>query len=47
MIHLHLVQNGVDLVLGDGVKSFEEKGSGITVNTNGGKALDADSYNFV
>jgi len=42
MIHLHLVENGVDLVLGDGVKSFEEKGSGITVNTNGGKALDAD-----
>lgn len=42
MLHMHLVQNGVDLVLGDGVKSFEEKGSGITVNTNGGKALDAD-----
>ncbi|MBN2879495.1 MAG: FAD-dependent oxidoreductase [Clostridia bacterium] len=42
MVHLHLVQNGVDLVLGDGVKSFEEKSGGITVNTNGGKALDAD-----
>ena len=43
IIHKHLVKKGVDLVLGDGVKSFEETKTGVVVNTNGGKALDVDT----
>ena len=43
ILHKHLVKKGVDLVLGDGVKSFEETHSGVTVNTNGGKTLEVDT----
>ena len=40
IIHKELVKQGVDLVLGDGVKSFEETAKGVVVNTNSGRALD-------
>ncbi|MEX1375968.1 MAG: FAD-dependent oxidoreductase [Eubacteriales bacterium] len=43
IIHKHLAKKGVDLVLGDGVKSFEENKDGVMVNTNSGKALDVDT----
>lgn len=43
IIHKHLVKKGVDLVLDDGVKSFDDKGDTINVNTNRGKALDVDT----
>ncbi len=43
IVHKHLVKKGVNLVLGDGVKSFEERGKGIIVKTNNGKSLDVDT----
>lgn len=43
IVHKELTKQGVDLVLGDGVKSFEDTANGITVNTNSGKALDVDT----
>ncbi len=43
IIHKHLVKKGVDLVLGDGVKSFTETEKGIIVNTSNGKELDVDT----
>jgi len=43
IVHKHLVKKGVDLVLDDGVKSFEEKGNSIIVNTNSGRVLDVDT----
>jgi NADPH-dependent 2,4-dienoyl-CoA reductase/sulfur reductase-like enzyme len=35
-------KNGVDLVLGDGVASFEQSGSRLVVKTSSGKAIDTD-----
>lgn len=43
IVHKELTKQGVDLVLGDGVKSFEDTSDGITVNTNSGKKLDVDT----
>lgn len=42
IVHKHLVDNNVNLVLGDGVKSFEDKTDSILVNTNSGKKISAN-----
>ena len=43
IVHKHLVKKGVDLVLDDGVDSFEDIDKGIIVNTKSGRALDVDT----
>lgn len=43
IVHKELTKQGVELVLGDGVRSFEETSNGIIVNTNGARALDVDT----
>ena len=40
--HFKLEQYGINLVLGDGVKSFSEKGAKITLNTEKGRKIDSD-----
>lgn len=42
LLHEHIVQNGVALSLGDGVKSFEDKDNAVTVTLNSGKTVAAD-----
>lgn len=42
MAEKELVENGVDLILGDGVKAFKEVGSQIEVNLSSEKMLTAD-----
>jgi len=42
ILHEHIVQSGVGLSLGDGVKSFEESGNTVTVHLASGKAYPAD-----
>lgn len=41
LIHEHLVQSGVDLILQDGVSSFEESGDNLKVRLSSGKELEA------
>ncbi len=41
LLHEHLTQNGVQLNLGDGVKSFEEKEDTVTVTLQSGKTVSA------
>lgn len=40
--HFKLKQNGINLILGDGVKSFSEKGAKITLNTEKGCKIESD-----
>ncbi|NLB67540.1 MAG: CoA-disulfide reductase [Bacteroidales bacterium] len=42
IVHQHLRDKQVDLVLRDGVKTFEEISDGITVNLNSGRAIETD-----
>lgn len=42
LLHENIAQNGVDLHLGDGVKSFDDHGSAVTVNLNSGAAVKVD-----
>ena len=42
LLHEHLVEMGVTLCLGDGVSSFEDTVSGITVKLKSGRELKAD-----
>ncbi|AET69687.1 NAD(FAD)-dependent dehydrogenase [Desulfosporosinus orientis DSM 765] len=42
MAEKELVENGVDLILGDGVKAFKEAGSQVDVTLNSEKILTAD-----
>lgn len=42
IVHKHLSDKGVKLVLGDGVKSFFDSGDDVKVNTQSGKVIDAD-----
>jgi peroxiredoxin family protein/rhodanese-related sulfurtransferase/TusA-related sulfurtransferase len=42
IVHKHLADNGMGLILGDGVKSFADNGSSVTVETQQGKKLDVD-----
>ena len=42
MLHENIRQNGVELVLGDGVASFEDTGTGVIVRLNSGKQVAAD-----
>ncbi len=42
MVHVHLEENRLDLVLGDGVKSFVKKGDKICVNTVNGIEIECD-----
>ncbi|HMA67336.1 MAG TPA: FAD-dependent oxidoreductase, partial [Desulfosalsimonadaceae bacterium] len=41
-MHAHLREKGVNLILGDGIASFEEKDGGLVVHTEKGEAVDAD-----
>ena len=40
--HFKLKQHGINLILGDGVKSFSEKGAKITLNTEKGCKIESD-----
>lgn len=40
--HKHMVDNDVKLLLGDGVKSFEDVSDGVVVTTNSGKKIETD-----
>ncbi|MBR2505669.1 MAG: CoA-disulfide reductase [Bacilli bacterium] len=40
--HFKLKQNGINLILGDGVKSFSEKGAKITLHTEKGCKIESD-----
>jgi NADPH-dependent 2,4-dienoyl-CoA reductase/sulfur reductase-like enzyme/rhodanese-related sulfurtransferase len=42
LMHAHLREKGVDLVLGDGIASFEEKEGRLVVHTEKGRALPSD-----
>ena len=42
LLHENILQNGVNLHLGDGVKSFDDDGSAVTVALNSGKSVRAD-----
>lgn len=41
-VHVHLQQKGVDLVLEDGVQSFQQKDNKTVVTTSTGKEIDCD-----
>lgn len=42
LIHENLEMNGVELILGDGVKSFENKGSNTRIHLSSGNVVEAD-----
>lgn len=42
IVHAHLEEKGIRLVLGDGVKSFAKKEAQIVVSTSSGKEIDCD-----
>lgn len=42
LLHENLELNGVELILGDGVSSFENKGAATTFHLTSGKAVEAD-----
>jgi len=42
ILHKQLTDHGVSLVLGDGVKSFEDNNGLVTVNTQSGRTIEAD-----
>lgn len=42
LLHENILQNGVELHLGDGVKSFDDDGSSVTITLNSGAAVKAD-----
>lgn len=42
IVHQHLVEKGVHLHLGDGVKSFGSENAGLQVHLNSGSVLDTD-----
>jgi NADPH-dependent 2,4-dienoyl-CoA reductase/sulfur reductase-like enzyme/rhodanese-related sulfurtransferase len=42
IVHRHLREQGVLLVLGEGVKSFHEKGGQVVVTTESGREVEAD-----
>jgi len=42
IVHKHLEKKGVKLVLGDGVKSFEDSFGTVSVNTQGGRKIESD-----
>jgi len=42
LMHAHLKEKGVELILGDGIKAFENKNDRLTVRTENGKALECD-----
>lgn len=42
LMHAHLREKGVDLVLGEGITSFEDKGSGLLVHTEKGQTIECD-----
>lgn len=42
LLHGNLELNGVELILGDGVSSFENKGDETTIHLTSGKAVEAD-----
>lgn len=42
LLHENLVQNGVDLRLGDGVDSFHDEGGAVTITLKSGAALSAE-----
>jgi NADPH-dependent 2,4-dienoyl-CoA reductase/sulfur reductase-like enzyme/rhodanese-related sulfurtransferase len=42
ILHKHLSEKGVKLVLGDGVKSFKDNQKSVNINTQCGKNIDAD-----
>lgn len=44
LLHAHLLEKGVDLILEDGVKSFQNQGASILLNS--GKEVDADIIIF-
>ncbi len=42
MIHKHLTDHGVKLVLGDGVQAFKDNKGSVTVTTQSGRAIETD-----
>jgi NADPH-dependent 2,4-dienoyl-CoA reductase/sulfur reductase-like enzyme/rhodanese-related sulfurtransferase len=42
LMHAHLREKGVDLILGDGISSFEDTGAGLRIRTEKGASIDAD-----
>ncbi len=42
LLHENLEMNGVELILGDGVSSFGNKGNSTTIHLTSGKAVEAD-----
>lgn len=42
LFHEHILQQEVDLHLGDGVRSFEDRNGGVTVTLNSGRYVDVD-----
>lgn len=42
IVHQHLTGKGIELILKDGVSTFEEKENGLTVHLSSGKELDTD-----
>ncbi len=42
LLHENIIQNNVGLILGDGVKSFEEKDNETIIHLNSGKEISAD-----
>ncbi len=42
LIHENLIQNGINLYLGDGVQSFEDQGKSVAVSLKSGKSISAE-----
>ena len=42
LMHAHLKEKGVELILGDGIASFEDRGDGLTVKTENGREVECD-----
>lgn len=42
LLHENLIQNGISLYLGDGVKSFEDQGKSVAISLNSGKSISAE-----
>ncbi len=42
LMHAHLKEKGVDLILGDGIASFEKQGKRLCVHTQSGKTVECD-----
>jgi len=42
LMHAHLKEKGVDLILGDGIASFEDRGEGLSIKTENGRGVECD-----